>query len=70
MIICLQQFDGIWLGPKLLKKSTGMGPVFIIFSISIGGMLGGPIGMFLGVPIMSVIQYIILEKLSKKQEPE
>lgn len=56
LIICLQQFDGLWLGPKLLKKVTGMGPVSIILSISVGGKLAGPIGMFFGVPIMAVIQ--------------
>lgn len=56
LILCLQQFDGLWLGPKLLKKSTGMGPVSIILSISIGGKLAGPIGMFFSVPIMAVIQ--------------
>lgn len=70
MILCLQQFDGLILGPKILGDSTGMKPLWIIFAITIGGKLAGVIGMFLGVPVVAIISYLFdlyLEyRLSKK----
>lgn len=58
MILCLQQFDGLILGPKLLGNSTGMKPLWIIFAITIGGKFFGVIGMFLGVPVMATLAYL------------
>lgn len=54
-IVILQQFDGIFLGPKILGESINLNPIGVIFAITIGGAVAGPIGMFFGVPIFSVI---------------
>ena len=59
LILCLQQFDGLILGPKILGDSTGMKPLWIIFAITIGGSLAGVIGMFLGVPLVAFISYLL-----------
>lgn len=59
MILCLQQFDGLILGPKILGDSTGMKPLWIIFAITIGGSIAGVIGMFLGVPVIAIIRYLL-----------
>ena len=58
MILCLQQFDGLWLGPKLMGSSTGMKPIWIIFAITIGGKFFGVLGMFLGVPVVAILAYL------------
>jgi predicted PurR-regulated permease PerM len=74
MILCLQQFDGLILGPKILGNSTGIKPLWIIFAITVGGSLAGLIGMFLGVPVVAMINYVIDRYLSyrlrKKNIPE
>ena len=59
LILVLQQFDGLYLGPKILGESTGLKPLWVIFAITVGGSLWGVIGMFLGVPIVAVISYIL-----------
>lgn len=59
IVFVLQQFDGLILGPKILGESTGLRPVWIIFAISFGGAVAGIIGMFLGVPTVAVIGYLI-----------
>lgn len=59
LILILQQFDGLYLGPKILGDSTGLRPIWIIFAITIGGAVGGFIGMFLGVPCVAVIAFLI-----------
>lgn len=71
MILVLQQFDGLILGPRLLGDSTGVRPILILFAITFGGAYMGVAGMFLGVPVVAVIQYLfnlLLErKLKEKQ---
>lgn len=60
-IIILQQFDGWYLGPKILGNQVGLSPIWIIFAITIGGGTFGVMGMFLSVPIVAIIK-IYLDK--------
>ncbi len=57
-VLILQQFDGLYLGPKILGESTGLRPLWVIFAITVGGFIAGPIGMFLGVPTVAVISHL------------
>ena len=59
MVFVLQQFDGLILGPKILGDSTGLKPLWIIFAITVGGSIAGVLGMFLGVPAVAFIRYLI-----------
>ena len=59
MILILQQFDGLYLGPKILGDLTGIKPLWVIFGITVGGAYFGVLGMFLGVPVVAVIMHII-----------
>lgn len=68
LILCLQQFDGLILGPKILGDSTGMKPLWIIFAITVGGHIAGVIGMFLGVPVIAIISYLLDRYLSYRLE--
>lgn len=70
MILVLQQFDGLYLGPKILGDLTGIKPLWVIFGITVGGAYFGVLGMFLGVPTVAVIMHIvnvIMEKKIKKR---
>lgn len=70
LILVLQQFDGLYLGPKILGESIGLKPLWIIFSITIGGSLAGVLGMFLSVPLVAILYYVlnlILEYRLKKR---
>ncbi len=70
MILILQQFDGLYLGPKILGDLTGIKPLWVIFGITVGGAYFGFVGMFLGVPTVAVIMYLlnlfVEKKLNKK----
>jgi predicted PurR-regulated permease PerM len=66
LIFILQQFDGLILGPKILGNSTGLRPFWIIFAITVGGWVGGVLGMFLGVPFVAVIANLV-DKFINKQ---
>jgi len=70
IILILQQFDGLYLVTSILGESTGLRPLWVIFAITVGGYVAGPIGMFLGVPTVAVIAHLteayIEAKLKKK----
>jgi len=66
MILILQQFDGLYLGPKILGDLTGIKPLLVIFGITVGGAYFGFVGMFLGVPTVAVIMYLLNLFVEKK----
>ena len=66
LILVLQQFDGLYLGPKILGDLTGIKPLWVIFGITVGGAYFGFVGMFLGVPTVAVIMYLLNLFVEKK----
>lgn len=66
IIVVLQQFDGLYLGPKILGGKVGVGAFWIIVSVSVGGSLFGIVGMFVGVPVVVIIKTLIEELVSIK----
>lgn len=73
-ILVLQQFDGNFLGPKILGDSTGLSSFMVIFAILVGGGMFGVVGMFIGVPVCAVVCTIlgnaIRRKLRQKNLPD
>lgn len=65
-IFGLQQFDGYFLGPKILGDSVGLSPFWIILGILVGGSLMGVLGMLLAVPIVAVLQMIFTRMVDKR----
>jgi predicted PurR-regulated permease PerM len=59
IILAIQQFDGWVLGPYILGEKTGIGPLWVIFAITIGGAYFGVLGMFLGVPVVAVVSFLL-----------
>lgn len=68
LILCLQQFDGYILGPKIVGNKVGIKPLWIIISLLIGGALGGILGMFLATPIIAMILYLLNKDIDKRLE--
>lgn len=58
-IFLLQQFDGLYLGPKILGMQVGLRPFWIITAVIIGGAVAGVMGMLLAVPVTAVIKTIL-----------
>lgn len=61
LVICLQQFDGNILGPKILGDSTGLSAIWVLVAIVVGGGLFGFPGMILGVPTFAVLYTLVRE---------
>ncbi|MCB9988498.1 MAG: AI-2E family transporter [Rhodospirillales bacterium] len=59
-IFLIGQFvEGNILTPKLLGKSVGLHPLWILFALLAGGTLFGIVGMLLAVPVAAVIGVLL-----------
>ena len=66
VITILQQLDANILNPILLGESLEVNKILIITSVIVGGAYFGPIGMFLAVPVVTIITVIINDILDEK----
>ncbi len=63
-----QVIEGNFLTPKLIGKSVGLNPVWIIFGLFSGGAIMGFIGVLVALPLTAVIGVIIRFALSRYKE--
>ncbi|MDL2211567.1 AI-2E family transporter [Erysipelotrichaceae bacterium OttesenSCG-928-M19] len=59
-IIILQQIEGNLIYPRVVGQSVGLPGIWVLTAVTIGGSIGGILGMLLSVPICSIL-YIILK---------
>lgn len=64
-ILILQQIDGNVVAPHILGDSLGLPALWVMFAIITGGSLFGIVGMFLGVPLFSVIYCLVGEAVNQ-----
>ena len=65
-IIVLQQFDGNFLGPKILGNSVGTSSFMVLVSIIVCAGLFGPIGMVIGVPLFAIISAFVQTRVLRR----
>lgn len=65
-IVILQQFEGNVIYPRVVGGSIGLPSIWVLLSIIVGGGIGGPLGVLLGVPIATVL-YILLKNDVKER---
>ena len=72
-IFVLQQFDGNFLGPKILGDSLGLPMFWTLFAITVGGGIFGFGGMVAFVPLFAAVYTLLSdflnEQLQKKGLP-
>lgn len=59
VVIILQQIDANIINPKIVGNSLSISPLLVIFAVTIGGAYFGILGMFLAVPIFTVLKIMI-----------
>ena len=65
-ILILQQVDGNIIGPRIVGGAVGLPTLYVMFAIIIGGALFGIVGMFIGVPVFSVIFVLVSEFIHRQ----
>jgi len=70
MFIIIQQIENNVIYPRVVGTSIGLSGMWVLLAVSMGGALMGVIGMFLMIPIVSVLytltQEVTNKRLSKK----
>ena len=72
-LLILQQVEGNVIYPKVVGSKIGLPGMWVLAAVTIGGSLGGVLGLFLGVPAFSVLYTLINEATdlrAKEQEKE
>ena len=65
-LIIFQQLDGNIIEPKIMGKTLKINPLLVIFSVIVGGAYFGVMGMFLAVPVVTVLKQILLEYIDSR----
>jgi predicted PurR-regulated permease PerM len=66
-IIILQQIEGNVIYPRVVGSKIRLPAIWVLASVTIGGGLGGPVGMLLGVPAASAA-YALLKEATDLRE--
>jgi predicted PurR-regulated permease PerM len=61
--IVLQQLEGAFLVPRVMKNAVGMTPLTVILAVLIGGSIAGPLGSILAIPVGAACQVLVGELL-------
>lgn len=57
----LQQIEGIFLVPAVMKRAVDLNPILSIAGVLAGFQLGGPLAALISVPVIAVVQIVIQE---------
>ena len=68
VITIVQQIDANIINPRITGSRLNVSPLLIIFSVTIGGAYFGIIGMFLAVPIVTILKILVKDYLNFKGE--
>lgn len=66
-LIILQQIEGNFIYPKVMGKRVSLPSMWILAAVTLGGSIGGPLGMLLSVPTASTC-YALIKELTRKKE--
>ena len=67
VLIILQQIDANVINPKIIGDALEISRILIIFAVTVGGSYFGILGMFLGVPVVSVIKMMIDDYIERNE---
>lgn len=74
VVIILQQIDANIINPRITGSNLKVSPLLVIFAVTVGGAYFGVIGMFISVPIATLIKLMIedfiAERIKKSKELE
>lgn len=66
MFFVLQQIEGNLIYPHVVGTSVGLPGLWVLFAVTVGGELGGILGMFVSVPICSILYALGKEEVRRR----
>lgn len=65
-LLVLQQFESNVIYPRVVGTSIGLPGIWVLASITVGGGLGGIVGMLLGVPVAATIYQLLKNDTNRR----
>lgn len=66
MFVVLQQIENNVIYPRVVGTSIGLSGMWVLIAVALGGAMGGIVGMFLMIPLISVVYTLIREWINKR----
>ena len=66
LFLCLQQFEGNVIYPKVVGGSVGLPAIWVLVAVTLGGSMMGVVGMLIYIPAFSVAYSLIREAVKKR----
>ena len=67
VVVVLQQIDANIINPRITGSRLKISPLLVIFAVTIGGAYFGVIGMFIAVPIATLIKLMVQDFIEEKK---
>lgn len=65
-IVCLQQLEGNLIYPRVVGSSVGLPALWVLSAVTVGGGIGGVLGMLLGVPLVATLYKLLGNDVNKR----
>ena len=69
-IIVLQNVEGDFIYPHVVGNRVALSPLFVLLAIIVGVAVGGVVGIFIFIPLTSVIYKEVSDYINNKQKAE
>ena len=69
-IVVVQQVDANIIQPRVVGGSVGLRPIYVLLAITLFGGLFGFWGIFLGVPLMAIVQMFVKDAIVAKRSKD
>ena len=66
-IVILQQIEGNLIYPRVVGSSIGLPGIWVLAAVTVGGGIGGVVGMLMGVPVAATVYKLIGENVREKE---
>ncbi len=66
IVIIIQQIDANIINPKIMSDRLKISPILVILSVTVAGSCFGVLGMFLAVPVVTILKLMIDDYINVK----
>ncbi len=67
-VVLLQQLEGAFLVPRVMRNAVGMTPLTVILAVLVGSTVGGPLGAILAIPVGAAVQVLVEDMLRNRED--
>ena len=66
-LVILQQLEGNLIYPRVVGSSVGLPGIWVLAAVTVGGGLGGIVGMLLAVPTAATVYRLLKQDVARRR---